>query len=380
MWSLNDKLEIGLTRQHKPSIVTADKVLIANGAMERPMPFPGWTLPGVMNVGAGQIMFKQHNIVPEDGVVLAGSGPLLLLLAWQYLHAGVKIQTLLDTTPTRNLLHSLPYLPKALLAHHYITRGIRYQRDLKRAGIPLIKGVTSLQAVGEKCVQKVCFKQKNKLVELESHLLLVHFGVIPNTHLSRAVGCQHLWDKKQQCLRPDTDVWGNSSCDGILIAGDGSSIGGARTAEHAGRLAAFEILFQLGEIDRAQRDQLAGKDRKWMQDDLHIRPFLEKLFHHPDKLLAQQSDDTIICRCEEISASDIRHAISLGHRDSNQVKFISRCGMGPCQGRQCAQAVAQIIAVETGQPISPERFYRVRPPVKPLTIGQLASLYPEEAE
>lgn len=380
VWSLNDRLEIGLIHQHKARVITADQVLIANGAMERPMPFPGWTLPGVMNAGAGQIMFKQNDMIPEDGVVLAGSGPLLLLLAWQYLHAGVKIQALLDTTPAKNLLHALPYLPRALLAHHYITRGFRYQLDLKRAAVPLFKGVTALEAAGDRHLQKVSFKIGSKKHDLETDLLLVHFGIIPNTHFSRAAGCKHLWDDNQQCLRPDVDGWGNSSCNGILIAGDGAGIGGARAAEHAGRLAAFEVLFKLALLDRTQRDRIARDDRKWMQEDLHIRPFLEKLFRHPQTLLVKQHDDTIICRCEEISAGDIRREISSGHRDSNQVKFISRCGMGPCQGRQCAQAVAHIVAAETGQPISSGDFYKVRPPVKPLSLGQLASLYPEQLE
>lgn len=380
VWTLNEKLEIGLIHQNRARIITADQVLIANGAMERPMPFPGWTLPGVMNAGAGQIMFKQHDVVPEDGVVLAGSGPLLLLLAWQYLHAGVKIQALLDTTPTKNLLHALPFLPRALLAHHYITRGFSYQLDLKRAGVPMFKDVTDLQAIGVENLQKVCFRIGRKNHQLETGLLLVHFGVIPNTHLSRAAGCKHKWDKNQQCLRPDVDGWGNSSANGILIAGDGVGIGGARTAEHAGRLAAFEVLYKLGRLDKTQRDRLARDDRKWMQADLHIRPFLEKLFRHPQQLLAALHDDTIVCRCEEVSAGDIRREITSGHRDSNQVKFISRSGMGPCQGRQCAQAVAQIVAAETAQPITADSLYRVRPPVKPLTFGQLAGLYPEESE
>ena len=110
VWSLNSKREIGLLKGDKPSMITADQVLLDSGAMERPVPFPGWTLPGVMNAGAGQILFKSHGIVPNDGVVLAGSGPLLLLLAWQYMHAGVKIKTLLDLTPMRNHLRAMPRL------------------------------------------------------------------------------------------------------------------------------------------------------------------------------------------------------------------------------------------------------------------------------
>ncbi len=380
VWSLNDRLEIGLLDQGKARMIKADHVLLAGGALERPIPFKGWTLPGVMNAGAGQIMFKQAGIIPEDGVVLAGSGPLLLLLAWQYLHAGVKIRALLDTSPYHNLLRALPHLPRALMAHHYITRGLHYQNMIKLAGVPIIKGVSQLAAHGTDRLEKISYRRHGKSHELDTDLLLVHFGVVPHTHLSRAAGCKHYWDNNQQCLRPQLDEWGTTSQPGLLIAGDTAGIGGARTAEHAGRLAAFQILFQQGIIDQAQRDREAAKDRKWMRDDLHIRPFLEKLFRHPWGLLARADADTIVCRCEEITAGQIRAEYHRGHGSSNQVKFISRSGMGPCQGRQCMLAVAHILADESNQPMRDDAFYKVRPPVTPLTLGQLASLYPEEQE
>ena len=117
-----------------------------------------------------------------------------------------------------------------------------------------------------------------------------------------------------------------------------------------------------------------------MRDDLHIRPFLESFFHIPRKLLAVPDDDTIVCRCEEVTAGDIRMAVAGGHSDSNQVKFLTRCGMGPCQGRQCAEAVAHIVAAAGGEKVATGGHYRGRPPVTPLTLGQLASLYPEETE
>jgi len=380
IWSLNEQGSIGLLQQQTARMITADKVLIANGAMERPMPFPGWTLPGVMYAGAGQILFKQAGLVPEDGLVIAGSGPLMLLLAWQYLQAGVSIQALLDTAPMGNLVRSIPHLPRALMAHHYITKGLEYQNAIKRAGVPIIKGVSGLQALGDDSLSAVSYRKGMKHHQLDTELLLTHFGVIPNVYLTRVAGVKHRWDSNQQCLRPVLDEWGGSSAQNIFIAGDGGGIGGARSAEHAGRLATFQILYRLGLLDKPQRNQQAKSDRQWMREDLHIRPFLERLFRHPRSLLSGQSDDTIICRCEEITAGDIRREIASGHDHSNQVKFITRSGMGPCQGRQCSQAVAQIVADAGNHAISAQSFYRVRPPVTPLSLGQLASLYPEEQE
>ena len=380
VWSLNRKREIGLLRGNTPYMITADQVLLASGAMERPVPFPGWTLPGVMNAGAGQIMFKSHGIVPADGVVLAGSGALLLLLAWQYLHAGVKMKAILDLTPVHNHLRALPYLPRALLAGHYLTKGLAYKKDLKQAGISTLHNVSDLRAKGNEQLASVSFRHRRRQHSIETDLLLIHFGVIPHTHLSRVAGCRHDWDNSQQCWRPQLDQWGNSSIDGILIAGDSAGIGGARTAEHAGRLAALQAVHALGLIQQRERDRLGRKDRKWMRDEMHIRPFLEAFFHIPGKLLSVPGDDTIVCRCEEVTAGRIRASVADGHSDSNQVKFLTRCGMGPCQGRQCADSVAHIVAAAGGDSIARGGHYRGRPPVTPLTLGQLASLYPGETD
>lgn len=380
VWSLDQRRLIGVLHGSKPHMITADQVLLASGAMERPVPFPGWTLPGVMNAGAGQILFKAHGIVPADGVVLAGSGPLLLLLAWQYLHAGVKIKKILDLTPMRNHVRALPLLPRALLTRHHLTKGLTYKKELKQAGVSTLHNVSELRAVGEEQLESISFSHKGQQKSIETDLLLLHFGVIPHIHLSGAAGCRHSWDKRQQCWRPQTDDWGNSSISGILISGDGAGIGGARTAEHAGRLAALEALYALGVLDQRERNRLARSDRKWMRDEMHIRPFLGAFFHIPSKLLRVVDDDTIVCRCEEVTAGDIREAVAEGHSDSNQVKFLTRCGMGPCQGRQCATPVSHIVASASGQGIARGGVYRGRPPVTPLTLGQLASLYPEELE
>lgn len=380
VWSLNRQREIGLLHNNEAKIITADQVLVASGAMERPVPFPGWTLPGVMHAGAGQILFKSAGIIPTDGVVLAGSGPLLLLLAWQYLHAGVDVKALLDVTPVINHLRALPRLPRALLARHYLTKGLFYKADLKRAGIRTLQGVSKLHAEGKDKLQTIRFKHFGRDKTIETDLLLTHFGVIPQIWLTQAAGCEHQWDHSQQCWRPQHDEWGGTSLEGILVAGDGAGINGARSAEHAGRLAAFQALSNLGILSQQQRNQMARDDRKWMKDERHIRPFLEAFFHIPKNMLETTDDDTVVCRCEEITAGQIRDTAGRGHEDSNQIKFLARCGMGPCQGRQCVNAVAHITASATDKPVQQMGLYRGRPPVTPLTLGQLASLFQEEAQ
>jgi len=378
VWSLSREREVGVLYQDQSRIITADQILVASGAIERPVPFPGWTLPGVMQAGAGQILFKSAGVVPDNGVVLAGSGPLLLLLAWQYMQVGVDIKAMLDVTPLSNHLQAMPKLPRALLAHHYLTKGLVYQRDLKRAGVTSRIGVSDLRAEGDGNLQSVYYRHFGREHRIETDLLMTHFGVIPHIWLTQAAGCKHQWDSSQQCWRPQHDEWGNTSIKGILVAGDGAGINGARSAEHTGRLVGLQALFALGVLSQAERDKQSVIERKWVRGERHIRPFLEAYFAIPQAVLATPEQDTIVCRCEEITAGQIREAVEQSHGDSNQVKYLSRCGMGACQGRQCANAVAHIVADAGGQPVTAKSHFRGRPPVAPLTLQQLASLTEEQ--
>lgn len=380
VWSINARREIGLVRHGAARIITAEHIILASGAMERPVPFPGWTLPGVMNAGAGQILFKAHQLVPASGVVLAGSGPLLLLLASQYLRAGVKIQALLDTTPKENLWRAIKHLPRALLAAHYLLKGLSYVRELKRAGVPTLKYVECLRAEGDNHLHAVRFTHRGQEQTLSTELLLIHFGVIPSTQLSQMAACEHFWDARQQCWRPQTDTWGQSKVPGILLAGDNASINGARSAEITGRIAALQAIHLLGKVERHTRDRLAATLKKHLRRDLNIRPFLEAHFGIPVEAYAPPEDNTIVCRCEEVTAGAIRAAAAEGHLDCNQVKFLTRCGMGLCQGRQCSLAVAHIIAQASGKDIKDVGDYRARSPGTVLSLEQLAQLYPEEIE
>ncbi|MDJ0677331.1 MAG: FAD/NAD(P)-binding oxidoreductase [Calothrix sp. MO_167.B42] len=378
IWSLNSHRQIGILHHDQASIIQAERVIVASGAIERPVPFPGWTLPGVMNVGAAQILLKTSGVVPANGTVIAGVGPLPLLVAWQYLRAGVSVKAVLELSPVSNFWRAAPLLPRALGAGNYISRGLKYTLDLHKGGVPIYYGISRLQAQGDDQVEAVTYGwdipgiRRRETITTDS--LLVHFGVIPRTNLTKAAGCQHIWDDGQQCWRPQVDMWGNTNVPGITVVGDNAGIGGARSAEHSGRLAALEVARSLDIISSQQRDRMGKDDLQWMQKDLQVRPFLEALYRLPNSLLVPPDDETLVCRCEEISAGQIRQAVREEHSNPNQVKFYLRCGMGPCQGRQCASAVAHIVAAENKRPVSDYTPFRVRPPIRPLSIAQLANL------
>lgn len=347
---------------------TAGRVLLCAGATERPLPLPGWTLPGVMSVGAAQIALKTTGLVPEGQVWIAGQGPLLWLYAVQALGRGGRIAGILDLSPAGAMRRAAWHLPQALLAPEYLLKGMAWQRAVRRAGVPVIRA-TTLRAEGEGRLRRILVDGTPKPADL----LLLHDGVVPNTQVTRAIsGCVHDWDVAQRCWHPRLDAWGNTTVQGVMVAGDSGGIGGARAAALSGRIAAIEAARALGRLTIDQRDAEAGRLRHARARQLAPRAFLDALF--PPLPAAAIPDEAVLCRCEEVTAGRVREAVRLGCLGANQTKAFTRAGMGPCQGRICGPAVHGVIAAERGvDPASVDPF-RTRFPTKPLTLGELAAL------
>jgi len=358
----------GVTRQ-----LRAGALLIATGAMERPVPIPGWTLPGVMTVGAAQTLLKSSGHYPEPPLLLAGSGPLLLLFAAQCIAAGIGIAAVLETTPPGAYLRGLPHLPKALLGWRTLLKGRRLKRQLAASGIPVYRAVTDLEALGPGQLERVRFRSAGVPVELEAAHLLLHEGVVPNPQLTRLLRCEHHWDNAQRCFRPDLSDRGETSVENVFVAGDGGGIGGAMAAVHSGRIAALEIAERFGTVNRPSGDVEIVKARDGLRAELAVRPLLDAMFPPPD-WIGRLDGDVMVCRCEEVSAGALREAAALGAPGPNQAKAFLRAGMGPCQGRMCGLTVTEILADAHGKPPDQIGYYRIRPPIKPVTLGELAAL------
>ncbi len=361
--------QAGVARQ-----LAARRIILANGALERPMPFPGWTMPGVLTAGAAQIMLKTSGITPPGPVVMAGSGPLVLLVAAQLLEAGQPPEAIIDTTPRDNWKSALRHLPVQSSARQILAKGLKLKRDLRRAGIPVYRGATDLEALGDGTVSGVRFRHRAHMTTLNCSTLLVHCGVVPNTQISRAIGLDHVWDETGQFWRPHVDDMQRSSVAGILIAGDGGGIAGAEAAVHSGRIAAMAALDGLADVAETAFDHA----RKALARHMAIRPFLDT-FYAPAAEFQRPGNDTIVCRCEEVTAGQIRQLVRQGCHDPNAVKSLGRAGMGPCQGRYCGQTVSHLVAEVRNEPVSDVGYFRLRPPIKPVTLGELASLTPDEA-
>jgi len=350
----------------------ARHLLIATGAQERPTPFPGWTLPGVMPAGAAQILMKNAGLLPRDAV-LAGAGPLLYLVAAQMIAAGHPPKALVETQGPRDMLAAARHVPQALFASRQLLKGVSLLRQIRRAGVPRYTNARNFRvdALADDRL-RFSFTHRGKTQALTCGLVLTHQGVIPSTHLSRACGILHVWDNAQRCLRPQTDPWGATDLSQIHIAGDGAGILGAEAAALRGRLAARDILHQLGRISADQRDQGSAADIAALHRASAIRPLLDRLYP-PPSWIETPPEDTIVCRCEALKAGPLRQAITEGATGHRQLKTATRLGMGRCQGRQC-DATARALLVEAGHP--PVEPPRARHPVKPVTLGELARLDP----
>lgn len=370
VWNIATDKRIDYSRAGRACNLRANAIVAAAGALERPSPLPGWTMPGAMTAGALQILLKSSGMVPND-VVLAGAGPLLWLVAAQLVAAGVRPTAILDTVPRRQMLAALLHLPRALRAGHYIAKGREILRAVRNSGTPVHRHVTDLKIEGNTAVEAISFSSAGRRHRIATRVVALHQGVVPNQQISRLLRCEHVWDDRQHCFRPVLDENFQTSEPGLYVAGDAGGIGGAAAAALQGRIVGLHLAELAGRGNHARLNEARAE----LTRDLGVRPFLETLYAPAREILAP-ADGTIVCRCEEVTAGDVRTRVALGAREANQVKSLIRTGMGSCQGRMCGVAVSAIIAAARGEPPRKADYYRIRPPLKPVPLTELAD-YPE---
>jgi len=369
VWTLDPTLTVGVSIAGKARLIQAKRVIVATGSLERPFPIPGWTLPGVMTAGAAQTALKAQGLVPAGRTVMAGSGPLLWLLAAQLIRAGAKIEALLDTTPRLNWLRALPFTPDFMISPLW-SKGLKLLREVKAK--MLVIPVGSVEAVGSDKLSEVVFDGRR----VPADLLLLHQGVVPNVNLAIAAGAEHRWNSRQLCFEPVLDRDFNSSVPGIAVAGDGAGIAGGPAAAERGRIAAIAAVRALKPSASVPDPQTA---RNALQREESGRAFLD-VAYRPADAFRRPTGETIACRCEEVTAKQVRDNADLGCEGPNQMKAFLRCGMGPCQGRLCGLTITELIADQRHTTPAEVGYYRLRPPVKPITLAELASLPISEAE
>lgn len=385
VWSCEGR-RLDTIRNGREASVAFTQLIVASGATDRVLPVPGWTLPGVYTLGGAQVALKAQGSAIGRRVVLAGTGPLLYLVAYQYVKAGARIEAVLDTSAWSNQVAAVP---KLISQPSTFAKGIYYVAWLKARGVRVERGVTLVGIDGDEGVAGIRFKasRENERIEtIACDAVGLGFGLRPETQLADLAGCRFRFDPLNGCWLPERDAAGRSSVSGIYLAGDGAGIAGADAAELAGRRAALALLDDLGIAHPAQTDGLdAATLAHRLQRIAVFRAGIEAAFAPPSQPAKQWPDDMTVCRCEEVDAGTLRRCIRGGEASEiNRLKALTRVGMGRCQGRMCGEAAIALLSEETGRPVESVGRLRSQAPIKPIPISPMlfdddVAAIPEEA-
>jgi len=349
-----------------------DALLVCSGATDRLMPVPGWNRAGCYSLGAAQIALKSQACAIGAQVVFLGSGPLLYLVASQYVAAGAKVAAVLDTAPERPSLAAL----SGLLARPRLAlRGLGLIRGLRKAGVALRKAVVPVRIDGtpEAGVDAVVVRSAAGEERFACDAVGMGWHLRSEAQLADLGRCDFAFDAFSRQWLPAIDEDGRSSVPGIYLAGDGARILGADGAEAAGRLAALAALADLEHPGaRARHAAEAPALRRTLRTMARFREGLAQAFPWPHAHAAGLPDETVVCRCEVITAGELRECVrGKDAHEVNRAKAFSRVGMGRCQGRYCGHAAAEIIAAAGDTPIEAVGRIRTQAPVKPLQMDVL---------
>jgi NADPH-dependent 2,4-dienoyl-CoA reductase/sulfur reductase-like enzyme len=369
-WNLSEGV-LHVVRAGEPQVLPFDALIVCSGATDRLMPVPGWHRAGCYSLGASQIALKAQACAIGARTVFLGSGPLLYLVASQYVQAGAQVVAVLDTAP---LVKSWSAMAGLLARPRLALRGLALIRGLRRAGVKVLQGVTPLRIDGDDAagVQAVAVRDtQGKEQRFECDAVGLGWHLRAETQLADLARCEFDFEPVSRQWLPRIDADGRSSTRGVYLAGDGARILGADGAEAAGRLAALAALVDLGHApgQALYRAEAATLQRTLAQMN-RFRAGLARAFPWPHAHAATLPDDAVVCRCEAVTAGELRRCVNeMDSREVNRAKAFSRVGMGRCQGRFCGHASAEIVAEASGVPIELVGRLRSQAPVKPLAMS-----------
>lgn len=343
------------------------RIVLAPGAYDRSVPFPGWTLPGVTTAGALQVMVRGFGIAPGRRALVAGTGPLLLPTVTALTGAGVQVVAALEAAPRAAMWRALP----GVLANGARRREAAwYAKRLLAAGVRLRWGQTVFACEGDGRVQRAVIgkvdrdgrPRRGTARAIEVDVVGTGFGLVPSIELGLRLGCRSHFvaERGGHCLVVDAAQ--RTGVDGVYAVGEVCGIGGAEVARAEGDMAAVAILQELrgtpvppGCAERAHAERRAA-DR------------LLRAFPPLPGLAELATAETVVCRCEDVPLQRARDAAALHGRSLRAIKLGCRAGMGPCQGRICGPMLQALANAEPGAPMD---VPVVRLPLKPVAVATI---------
>ena len=370
-------------RDQRSEALHARAFVIATGAYDRPVAFPGWTLPGVVSAGGAQALAKTQWVKPGHRMLLAGAGPFLLPVAQSLLRAGVRIVAIAEaTTP----LQWLPHAGALWGQWPRFAEAWDYKLDLRKAGVPTIHGYKIVRAVGDRAVAAAAIARVDsdwrtiggteRTFEVDG--IAVGYGFLPNLELAASFGCDLRFDPFARTWFAQCTADMSTNKPGVFVAGEITGIGGSALALEEGRIAGLSAAEHVGALPPAEADRRRLPHRRRRAHLGRFADMLNVLFRPRPGLWEPLSGSVTICRCEEVSAQEIRACVAAGCTTTKSIKDWTRAGMGLCQGRMCRAMVSEIIAAERSVALDSIPFPHVRPPIKPVPIHAL--LQPETTD
>ncbi|MDF3302105.1 NAD(P)/FAD-dependent oxidoreductase [Streptomyces tropicalis] len=351
--------------QDEPVAVRAAAVLLATGGYEKVLPFPGWTLPGVLTAGGAQALLKGALTAPGQRAVVAGTGPLLLPVATALAAAGTEVAALVESAgPTALLRHGPALAAKAPEGAWHAARLLRHRVPvLTRHTVVRAHGSAALTGVTVAALDRAGHVRPGSERLLHCDTLAVGHGMLPHTDLAGSLGCP----LDGSAVRVDAEQ--RTGVPGVWAAGEATGVGGAALALAEGHIAGRSAAARLrGAAPDPAGWSAAARARRTLRAGAAA---LDAVFAPPAGWARQVTDDTVVCRCEDVTAGAVREAVDrLGAEDLRTVKLLTRAGMGWCQGRMCHPGIAGL----TGCPPVPPRAL----PARPVPLGVLARQATEE--
>jgi NADPH-dependent 2,4-dienoyl-CoA reductase/sulfur reductase-like enzyme len=337
------RLNAWVDSTHTLETFSFSRLIIATGARERFLPFPGWTLPGVFGAGGLQALVSSGFEVRGKRVLVAGTGPLLLAVAAHLKNDGAQIVCILEQAPTSRLAK---FSAGLLSRPRKVLQGLALRAQLAR--VPYRAGSWPIEAQGREKLTAVRFTDGHNVITENCDLLACGFHLVPNTELAALLGCT-IADGVVQ-----VDSHQQTSLAGIYCAGEPTGVAGVDAALLQGEVAGLAAagLHHRAARLRARRDAEAAFGRA-MTRAFALRP----------ELLCLAKPDTVVCRCEDIRFAALQAQAS-SHSGWTEAKLQTRCGMGACQGRVCGPALEAIFGW---------RNHSIRSPLFPIPVAAMCS-------
>lgn len=363
------------------NVLGARRVLIATGAYDLPVAFPGWTLPGVMTAGGVQTLLKSQKLSPAESVVLAGAHPLLLVVADLLVRNGVRVREVAfaQGIPTpADMVGALKAVPGHV---RMLAESGSIVARLARNGVRVSMKTVVVGADGDGHVSTVQLSKVNRDWQrtgaprnVEADHLVLGYGFSASTELARQLGCELVFDSAAGgwVVTHDADL--RTSVQRVFVAGEPTGVAGADRSRAEGERAALGIAASLGQS--VAEDDIARADRN-LRRTARFASVVQQMFEPMRSVLAELADaETIVCRCETVRRADVDAVLadSAFIGDVNAVKLSCRTGMGLCQGRYCESTIGAIVASARDRETGLAGRFNAHVPIKPVPVADLVNL------